>query len=260
MNTEPPADQAQGLRRIFTPPHAVARTIDEVRLLPVVANPHAAPGGALLERLCAAFVEQGCEVLVVDADQRCAGDPDQPLASRIEPLGPQLWYLAASGLSLRHVDARGSCARFLQALIEAAPQAEVILVHADATELCRLFATRGVRPLLLAGDHPAAVTHAYAALKLLASRAGLMSHDLLISAAAGSPRIGRIAQRLSTCADAFVGAALHDWAHLDPTSVAPAGPALARLIRAQLRPPPAGATAWPPDDTPTPAPAAALSH
>ena len=75
---------------------------------------------------------------------------------------------------------------FLQRVAEAAPQCDVVLVHASASDLCRLFArspdVERVRPLLLADDRPASVTHAYAAMKLLAQRAGLVVHDLLLGA------------------------------------------------------------------------------
>ena len=88
--------------------------------------------------------------------------------------------------------------------------ADVVLVHAGASELAALFARRAVRPLLLADDRPGSVTHAYAALKLLAQRAGLMAHDLLLAAAPHSPRAERIAMQLARCADDFLGAVLHD--------------------------------------------------
>ena len=72
--------------------------------------------------------------------------------------------------------------------------------------------------MLLAADHPASVTHAYAAMKLLAARTGLMSYDLLLSADPQSPRRDRIAEQLSSCADRFLGAVLHDTALVDPAS------------------------------------------
>ena len=101
-------------------------------------------------------------------------------------------------------------------------------MHAPATELARLFARSAelarrsgdesalVRPLLLADDRPASVTHAYAALKLLTQRAGLVVHDLMLAAAPNSPRAERIAIQLATCADDFLGAVLRDWVRLDP--------------------------------------------
>ena len=235
-----PLDQADGLRRLF------ARS--RVKFVPVVSNPHVAFGGMLLERLCTAFGEHGVHTLVVDASER-ASEPNElapmALADCIETLSPQVSYLAARGLPLRYVDARGSTAPFLDALADAAPHAEVVLVHAPPSDLCRLFARSAgedadpVRPLLLAGDHPASVTHAYAALKLLTQRAGLMVHDLLLGAAPNSPRAERIAMQIATCADDFLGAVLRDWVQLDPTAAptdAPT-PALRRLVREILRGP-----------------------
>lgn len=143
------------------------------------------------------------------------------LAACIEPLDdlrPNLSYLAARGLPLRHVDARGSCDGFLEALTEAAPDAGVVIVHAEAAELGRLFARRAPRPLMLAADHPTSVTSAYANMKLLSQRHGLMAFDLLLVAAASSPRTPRIAEQIAATADRFAGAVLHDWTAIDPAA------------------------------------------
>ena len=239
-----PLDQADGLRRLF------AR--HRVKLIPVVSNPHVAFGGVMLERLCAGFAEHGLHVLVADASERASAPSElavMDLRDAVETLSEQVSYLAARGLPIRHVDATGSTAPFLQALADAAPRAEVILVHAPANELCRLFARSAelarrsgdeaalVRPLLLADDRPASVTHAYAALKLLSQRAGLVVHDLLLAAAPDSPRAERIAMQLATCADDFLGAVLRDWVRLDPATDPNAPPceALRRWVRETLR-------------------------
>jgi hypothetical protein len=231
-----PLDQADGLRRLFA--HA------RVRFVPVVSNPNVAFGGVMLERLCTAFAEHGKRTLVVDASERASAHAEMALldlSACIETLSPQVAYLAARGLPLRWVDANGSTHSFLQAVADAAPQADVVLVHASASEHCRLFARGGqaqpVRPLLLADDRPASVTHAYAALKLLTQRAGLVVHDLLLGAAPQSPRAERIAMQLATCADDFLGAVLRDWAQLEPASSAhePPTPALRRLVSELLK-------------------------
>jgi hypothetical protein len=47
------------------------------------------------------------------------------------------------------------------------------------------------------------VTHAYASMKLLAQRAGLVVSELLLGAAPHSPRAERIAAKLAGCADTF---------------------------------------------------------
>jgi len=239
----PLLDQAHGLRRLFA--HR------RVKFVPVVSNPHMAFGGVLLERLCAGFAEHGLHTLVVDASERASAPSELAmvdLADAIEPLSPQVSYLAARGLPIRHVDASGSTAPFLQAVADAAPRAEVVLLHAPASELARLFARSAelarasgeegvaLRPLLLADDRPASVTHAYASLKLLTQRAGLVVHDLLLGAAPHSPRAERIAMQLATCADDFLGAVLRDWVQLDPaeTPDAPPSDALRRLVRETL--------------------------
>lgn len=231
-------DQAQGLRRLFAQAG--------VRLVPVVANPHIAFSGVLLERLCTALAEQGARTLVVDASDNAPAPGElavMDLDECIETLSPEVHYLAARTLPLRYVDARGSTAPFLQAVVDAAPHCDVVLVHASASELSRLFARQTlaaqVRPVLLAGDHPASVTHAYAAMKLLTLRTKLMVFDLMLGAAPHSPRAPRIAAQLAHCADTFLGALLHASALVDPAShaVEAAPPALRRLARALLLPP-----------------------
>jgi hypothetical protein len=228
-----PLDQADGLRRLFA--HA------RVRFVPVVSNPHVAFGGVMLERLCTAFGEHGRHTLVVDAGEHSPAHAEMAtleMAECIEALSPQVSYLAARGLPIKFVDTHGSTAPFLQAVSDAAPHADVVLIHAAANDLCRLFARSEARPLLLADDRPASVTHAYAAMKVLTQRAGLIVHDLLLSAAPSSPRAERIAMQNASCADDFLGAVLRDWVQIDPASdphEAPA-PALRRWARETLQP------------------------
>ena len=229
-------DQAQGLRRLFAGAG--------VQLVPVVSNPHVMRSGVLLERLCAALAEQGAHTLVVDAGESSPAADElavMGLGECIEPLSNDVFYLAARTLPLRYVDTRGSTAPFLQAVVDAAPQCEVVLVHASASDLARMFARQTlapqVRPLLLADDRPASVTHAYASMKLLALRAQLMIYNLLLGAAPSSPRAARIAEHLAICADTFLGALLHDWARVDPACHdAEPPPELLRLSRAMLAP------------------------
>jgi hypothetical protein len=228
-------DQADGLRRLFA--HAA------VRFVPLLSNPHVAFGGVMLERLVTAFAAFGRHTLVVDASESGAAPSDLAwidLSACVECLGDGLSYLAARGLPLRHVDARGSTSAFLQAAADAAPEADVVLVHAPATDLARMFArhpgAENMRPLLLADDRPASVTHAYAGMKLLAQRAGLCVFDLLLGAAPQSPRAERIAMQLAAVADQFTGAVLRDWVRVDPASDAldAPPPALLRLVRDRL--------------------------
>jgi hypothetical protein len=226
-DTMPMPDQADGLRRLFP----ASRT----RFIAVAANPDVAFAGLALERLAAVCASDDRKVLVVDAAR---GAPHEmavvDLATGIEPLGPNLSYLGARGLPMRFVNHRGSCEGFLDALLDAAPDAGVVIVHADASELGRMFARRSARPLLLAADHPASVTHAYANMKLLSQRHGLMAFDLLLVAAAGSPRTQRIAEQLALTADRFAGAALHDWAAIDPAAQGQWPHDLLRLARGLL--------------------------
>jgi flagellar biosynthesis protein FlhG len=230
-----PLDQADGLRRLFA--HAA------VRFVPLLSNPHVAFGGVMIERLATAFAAFRRHTLVVDASERGTEPSDLAwidLSACVERLGVNLSYLAARGLPMRHVDARGSTSAFLQAAADAAPEADVVLVHAPAPDLARLFARHpdvaNTRPLLLADDRPASVTHAYAGMKLLAQRAGLQVFDLLLGAAPQSPRAERIAMQLGAVADQFTGAVLRDWVQVDPASDAldAPTPALLRLVRDRL--------------------------
>jgi hypothetical protein len=239
-----PLDQADGLRRLFA--HG------GTRFVPLVSNPHMAFGGVMIERLCAALAEHGRHTLVVDAGERAGAATDLALVDLpacVEQLSASVSYLAARGLPLRHVDARGHAGGFLHAVADAAPQADVVLVHAGAAELGRMFARsdEAVRPLLLADDRPASVTHAYGAMKLLVQRAGMAVFDLLLGAAEHSPRSERIAMQLATCADDFLGAVLRDWAQVDPASEVsePPSTALRRMVRERLQGPVAAAAAAP---------------
>jgi len=231
-----PADQADGLRRLF----GAGRPL----FVPVAANAEVAFAGLALERLAAACAFGERRVLVVDAASGSAAPHEMAavdLSVCIEPLTPQLSFLAARGLPLRHADSHGTCAGFLQCVADAAPAAHVVIVHADASELGRLFARREVRPVLMAADHPSSVTSAYANLKLLSQRHGFMAFDLLLVAAATSPRAPRIAEQLALTADRFAGAVLRDWAVLDPAAASPSHglpAALCRLAVGQLTPVP----------------------
>jgi flagellar biosynthesis protein FlhG len=235
------SDQADGLRRMFA--HA------RVRFVPIVSNPHIAFGGVMLERLCTAFAERGASVLVVDAGER-AGEAGEmapvDLSQCIERLSPRIAYLPARGLPIRFVDALGSTRGLLDAVSLAAPRCNVVLIHASAAELCRMFSQRRAAsagseascPIVLAEDHPGSVTHAYAAMKLLSQRAGLPVFDLMLGAAPNSRRAARIAAQLASCADSFFGAVLRDWARVDPAGEAAEAPGddLLRLVLHRLDP------------------------
>jgi flagellar biosynthesis protein FlhG len=230
--SSPPTDQADGLRRMFASSRAA--------LVPVVANPHVEHHGALLARLAAVFAEQGLNTLVVDAADT-APEPGElafiDLAACVEPLAPQLAYLAARGLPMQHVDTRGSCASFLPRVANVVADIDVIVLHAEARVLARMLGPRDSRPVLLAGGEGESITHAYAALKLLVQRLQILSFDLVTPTLRGrGPTPAQVVHRVADCADRFLGAALHDSASIDPdlASGASAGAELVRLARAQL--------------------------
>ena len=227
------ADQADGLRRMFSGAQAC--------LVPLVANPHVDRHGAVLARLAGAFAEQGLHTLVVDAADT-SPEPGElafiDLAACVEPLGPALAYLAALDLPMKHVDTHGSCASFVPRMMGLVPHIDVVVLHAEARVLARMLAARDLRPLVLASGETDALTHAYAALKLLTGRLGLQSFDLVlpVPAARRGPQPAQLARRISDCADRFLGTALHDWVAIDPEQPfgQPASPELQRLIAAQL--------------------------
>lgn len=227
----PPQDQAHGLRRLF------ARS--RQRFVPLVHNPHVGFGGVCMERLCAAFAGEGLRTLVVDAGDT-ASSPHElahvDLSACVERLSAAVWFLAARGLPARWLDSRGSTAGFLESLAAAVPDADVVLVHASATNLSRLFAGRAPRPVLLADDQPASITHAYGSMKLMSQRLGVMAFDLLLADDGQTQRLAQIAHRLADCADRFLGAVVGEWAVADPNAdaIEAPDPSLRRLVAAQL--------------------------
>jgi flagellar biosynthesis protein FlhG len=227
-----PLDQADGLRRLFG---GVRRRCH----VPLVSNPHVAFSGAVIERLTAALGAAGRHTLVVDAADNAPAPHEMArvdLASAIEPLGPDVSYLAARGLPLAFVDTRGSASALLDALGDAAPQADVVLLHAGASDLARVFQRRAARPVVIGADHPESIKHAYASVKLLAQRCTLMTFDLLLAAPPRSPRLTHIAHSLAGTADGFLGSLLQAWAVVDPAGepAAPPSPELRRLVQGQL--------------------------
>jgi flagellar biosynthesis protein FlhG len=226
-----PLDQADGLRRLFAGRRQV--------VVPLVANPYAAFGSVALDRLAAALAAQGRRVLVVDAAGTAPPLPELAavdLAAGIEAITENVAYLPAAGLPMACVDTRGSAGSMLDALQRAAPGFDTLLLHADAQDLARIFRHRAARPLVLGADHPEAIKHAYASVKLLATRCGLLSFDLLLLAPPRSPRVGAIRDSLAGCAETFLGAVLCHAALVDPAGALDgmADPALATLLTAQL--------------------------
>jgi len=224
-------DQAAGLRRLFGS--------SRKRFIALVHNEQLSETTLVIDRLCQAATELGLHTLVVDAADSAPAPREMALidlAACVERVSDDVSYLAARGLPIRHVDSRGRCHGFLQALESAAPQAELVLVHAGTTDHARLFAPRPVRPLLIGADAPRAMTEAYAGLKRLALRPGWLAHDLLIVADPSGPRTERLGESLAECAERFLGAAIHDCVVINPRddAQAAADPRLVQLLRAQL--------------------------
>jgi flagellar biosynthesis protein FlhG len=218
-----PVDQAEGMRQMFA-----SRVL---RFIPVVANPSAGCGGLVLERLCAAYASFNMHTLVVDASDQARAPcelADFDLSEGVEALSSQVSYMPARGLPLRFADARGSCSSLLDALGDASPQSDVVLVHATASELVRMFAgrARGLNlcPLIFTNDLAEGLKDAYAAVKVISQRGGWMAYDLLVCATARSQQAEPVAERLARCADDFLGVAQRDWQLLDPREPAIADP------------------------------------
>ena len=191
-------DQAQGLRRLFE-----GRW---VRALGVVSNPHVAWSGLLIEHLTDALAAQGQHPLVVDAAETAA-EPDEwtslDLRWSVNATHPDFSYLGARGLVGRRLLGGVPSQALLKSMAQAAPWADVLLVHAPADDLARLFAGQPWQPTVLADTHPDSLMHAYAALKQL-SRWSPPDFNLLMDASR-QPVLGpRMAVRLSDSARHFL--------------------------------------------------------
>lgn len=211
-----PYDQAHGLRRLFA--------AQRQRQVVLVHNPFIRGAQALLQRLTSVYAARGLHTLLVDAADTAAAPHELAridLSACVDRLSEKVSFLAARGLPMRHVDARGHTSAFLDAVASACPQADVVLLHAGASDLTRLYAGRELRPVLLAGSRTESLTEAYAGMKLLAQRLGVSGCDLLISAEAGWPHARLLAERLDSCARRFLGTPLHDWAVIDPAGLQP---------------------------------------
>jgi flagellar biosynthesis protein FlhG len=224
-------DQAAGLRRLFGS--------SRKRFVALVHNDQVPQSALVIDRLCEAAAALGLHTLVADAADNAPAPREMALIdlpSCIERVSDDVSYLAARGLPIRHVDTRGRCGAFLEAIERAAPHADLFLVHANTTDLVRLFAPRPVRPIIVGADAPSAMTEAYANLKRLALRPGWLAHDLVIVADPNGPRTERLGESLAECAERFLGAAIHDCVVIDPSEHAPnlADPHLMQLLREQL--------------------------
>jgi hypothetical protein len=223
-------DQAAGLRRMFG--------ASRKRFVALAHNDQVEHNSLVIDRLCSAAAALGLHTLVVDAADSAPAPHEMALIdlpSCVEALSDDVSYLAARGLPIRHVDSQGRCAGFLDALEAAAPQADLVLVHAGTIDLTRLFAHQRLRPLLVGADTPRAMTEAYATLKRLAQRPGWLAHDLLIVADPHGPRTARLGESLAECAERFLGAAIHDCVVVDPhTEPLRPDARLVHLLRAQM--------------------------
>jgi flagellar biosynthesis protein FlhG len=215
-----------------------------LRFLPVVSNPQVIFGGVVLERLCAAYAGFGLKTLVVDAGERARAPSELAnfdLSEDIESLSDDVSYLPARGLPLRHVDAQGSSATLINVLADVAPQVDVVILHAPASELVRVLAKpakgHNLRPLIFTDENPAGLTQAYTAVKIMAQRAQWMAHDLIVCSGPGSKMSEQVARRLAHCADTFLGAAQRDWVVINPLEPAVQDPsdAFMRLAADLLR-------------------------
>jgi flagellar biosynthesis protein FlhG len=252
-----PEDQADGLRRLFS-----ART---ARFIPVVANPFVVHEPMLVRQICAALEQLGLYILLVDVrGQPC---PGVPVVRAGVSLGERLAVLSdrTASLSLPGLSGMGSagCRGVLRTVLEAAPLSQAVVVHGPADVLVSLFAAGDAalsvpRPLVLCDTRPESMTHAYAALKQLSLQARWSTHDLLLSAAAGSADLQRVKDRLAQAAALFLGGVRHDAIPLDPAVIAPNTPATASLMAFMESSLEAAAALVPPDPRrPGPAPVTA---
>jgi len=230
-------DQAEGLRRMFG---AAAGGGTRATLVPVVAPVALPAGDYLLDQLVGAYLERGLKVLVVDASPRAQPAPELArvdLAACVQRLSSEVRWLEARGLVAHHLDARGQATALREHLADAAPDADVVLLHAPVAELARVLpGAAHCRPVLLADLEQASITAAYAAMKWLHQRAGLSVFSLLL---AGHPQLAltqRVMRQLADTAERFLGVALAESVAVEVRTGlrADVAPALRRLARDSL--------------------------
>jgi hypothetical protein len=243
------ADQADGLRKLFNqaPLQCVA----------LMANPFVVWSGVALERLAQQCQALGRQVLVVDAADTSPQAPESAalgLSGCIDRLPSGAFYVAARGLPRAYVDTRGGATRLLDELTQACPQADTLVVHAEMTDLARIFKGRNLRPLLIAADQVDSLKHAYAGWKLLAQRCAWLTADLMLLASLQTVRSAAISGSLAQTADRYFGGLLVSSTVLDPMDAdnPQHDQALLSLVQGQLQ--------LPPQDTLDTAPAALTSH
>ena len=207
------SDQAQGLRSLFASRQAL--------WVPVVSNPFVKGSGAVMEHLVAACESQGARVLVVDAGED--SPPASPLTALdlhegMELLSERIAYLPARGLIRRHVGEDGTAQGLLDALRQAAPGAEVTLLHAPASELARLCVGHLMRPVVLSSDQVEAIKHAYASAKYLKQRLQWSTFDLGVVSTSTTSRLEGLVDHFSACADRFFDAVLSHWFAVNPAA------------------------------------------
>lgn len=209
-------DQAHGLRRLFMR--------QPLHMLPVVANPHVPGAHRLLEGLCRGLATRGLRCLVVDAAPG-AGDIGAQagralergigLERWIERMNPHLSVLAADPAWWNGKASADMLARWSRALRHAAPDTDVVVIHAAADALGHLFDRHPVCPLVLTGESASSLTHAYAAIKTLTRHAGLTRHAVLLDRPGPLPELPPAATRLVRCVHDFLGGRVHPVAWTD---------------------------------------------
>lgn len=232
-----PVDQAHGLRRLF------AR--QTVRLLPLVASAGWPDAQALALDLAMRWAQDGRHVLVLDGlsaqrspwvDEATAWDLDHVLQAQVsfedaaQAVVPGVWLMAAQE-GLPSLVRDGHAARsVLQAAAQLPQGIDMVILLAGAPIVAALCAGEAVLPLVLGGDAPADMTDAYLALKILATEGGLSRCGLVLTDRGAPARVQMAAQRITTCAQRFLGGDVHLAATV-PLHGAQTEPALQALAR-----------------------------
>ena len=133
------------------------------------------------------------------------------LAEGIEDLSRQVRYMPARGCPCVMWMRAAHAATLLDALADASPQSDVILIHASASELVRIFGHQAGPPICVpccfCNDMAEGLTDAYGAIKVIVQRGHWLAYDLVVCASARSKQADEVARRLAHCADNFLGAA-----------------------------------------------------
>ncbi len=210
-----PPDQADGLRRLFATPDVACVLVPE--------NQAVAHADVAIERLTSAFTSQGLNALIVDAGSSAREAHELTaidLAACVEAIAPRVSYLAARGLALLHAADHDATHPWQTTLAEAAPGADVLLVHAPASQLARLLVSSAARPVLLVDESAGSLDQVLSTLHLLRRYRPALAYDLLVVGDEAASHTFHIGHALTALRADLPSTQLQSWAVILPAQAA----------------------------------------